>query len=173
MLDSVRNTVKNAGRVLLNNSKPAQLVAEQLLWIRRNGETTPLGVTWLAYLCHGWMLGFYNRALIDEPIEAQYHSPTISSLYNRYRAYEGSSIDVPVADQSSEFDEEQLDIIGGVETAYHSFSDLELSRIVTKRDTPWDIVSRQHGTGTIIPNKLIREYYSDFTKRIKEKKNGK
>ena len=60
-------------------SRPPRVVAEQILWLRRDVETTPMHVLKLVYLCHGWVLGLTDQALIDEPVEAwQYVPPVLS-----------------------------------------------------------------------------------------------
>ena len=166
--DRLRDNARGSERILLRDSKPAKLVAEQILWLRREVETTSLQVTWLVYLCHGWMLALGNRALINEPIEAWYYGPMISSLHHLYKAFEGGPItDIPGSDQSSKFDEEQLGNIEGVSGSYGGRSALELSSLVIQRDTPWDIISRRYDAGAIIPNELIREYYLDLVNSTK------
>ena len=59
------------------------LVAEQILWLRREIDTTPMHVIKLVYLAHGWMLGFTSRALINEAVEAWTYGPVVPSTYYR------------------------------------------------------------------------------------------
>ena len=46
------------------NLQPSRTVAEQILWLRKVQPTTPMHVIKLVYLCHGWMLGNFDRGLI-------------------------------------------------------------------------------------------------------------
>ena len=52
----------------IDQSRSPQLVVEQILWLRRDIESTPMHVLKLVYLCHGWMLGLNDSSLINEPV---------------------------------------------------------------------------------------------------------
>ena len=62
------------------NSVSATIVADHLLWLRKDIETTVMHILKLTYLAHGWMLGFHKRPLIKEPIEALIYGPVIPIL---------------------------------------------------------------------------------------------
>ena len=57
------------------------------------------------------------------------------------------------------FSESQRDIVKGVVSAYKDHTALQLSNITHQKDTPWDIVCREYGVGSIIPNELISDHY--------------
>ena len=62
-------------------------VAERILWLRRDQETTPLHIVKLVYLCHGWMLGIKGEPLVAEPVVTGQFGPVLQSLYDRYQIF--------------------------------------------------------------------------------------
>ena len=143
-----------------HNARQSGIVAQQVLWLRRDALTTPMHVIKLAYLCHGWMLGICGRPLITEAAEAWRYGPVVPSVYRTYKSFGGEQIDVVTADHSNDFDEEQTEIVGAVIRTYMSHSAWSLSAITHQPGTPWHTVYRGGwGEGAIIPNKLIQEHY--------------
>lgn len=141
------------------------LVADQILWSRAElnvHPTTPMHVLKLSYLAHGWLLGWENRALINEPVEAWTYGPVVPSLYHRYKSFGAGSIKVEMTDRSASFDEDQLETVNFVINSYSDFSALELSQITHEEGTPWHTVKETSGLGAIIPNDLIARYYHDL-----------
>ena len=134
-------------------------VAEQILWLRRDTETTPMHVLKLVYISHGWTLGLYGRSLINEPAEAWRYGPVVPTIYYRYKSFRGDPITTDPVDRSDAFDDEQRDVIEQVHEAYGDFTALQLSALTHKPDTPWDVTYREFGVGAIIRNELIRDYY--------------
>ena len=140
-------------------SMSPEVVAEQILWIRRKIETTPMHVLKLVYLCHGWVLGFTSQALINESVEAWTYGPVVPSIYHRYKSFGGDKIAVEYINQTDRFANDQNEIIESVVEAYRTYTALQLSNITHQKDTPWYITCRKFGIGTIIPNELIRDHY--------------
>lgn len=140
-------------------SREPRLAAEQILWLRRETETTPMHVLKLVYISHGWTLGLYGRSLVNEPAEAWRYGPVVPSVYHRYKSFRGDPITTDPVDRSDAFDEEQRDVIEQVHEVYGDFTALQLSALTHKPGTPWDITYREYGVGVIIRNELIRDYY--------------
>ena len=140
-------------------SREPRLAAEQILWLRRGTETTPMHVLKLVYISHGWTLGLYGRSLINEPAEAWRYGPVVPSVYHRYKSFRGDPITTEPVDRSDAFDDEQRDVIEQVHEVYGDFTALQLSALTHKPGTPWDVTYREYGAGVIIPNELIRDYY--------------
>ena len=140
-------------------SREPRLAAEQILWLRRGTETTPMHVLKLVYISHGWTLGLYGRSLINEPAEAWRYGPVVPSVYHRYKSFRGDAITTEPVDRSDEFDDEQRDVIEQVHEVYGDFTALQLSALTHKPGTPWDVTYREYGAGVIIPNELIQDYY--------------
>ena len=139
-----------------------RLVAEQLLWLRRDVATTPMHVLKLAYISHGWMLGLMDDVLLYEQVEAWRYGPVVPSVYRRYKAFGGHAIDLTSVDRSADLDQMQRSVIEAVDDVYRDFSAIELSSLTHKNDTPWHKTVRMHGVGAIIPNSVISEYYKEF-----------
>lgn len=141
----------------------SRVAADHILFLRSqlNLETTTMQIIKLVYICHGWMLGFYERKLISEPVEAWRYGPVVPSVYRRFKAYRGDPIDVVPLDQSNELDDKQRILMKTVIKEYKEYDGLELSSITHMKNTPWDKVYRGgKGLWSIIPNRLIQEYYA-------------
>ena len=143
-----------------HNTQIARAVAEQVLWIRKDIETTAMHVIKLVYLCHGWMLGICDRPLIVEDAEAWRYGPVVPTVYHAYKSFGGEAIETVSTDRSEEFDKEQIGLIEAVLDAYKNHTAWALSAITHQPGTPWHQVYRDGwGEGTIIPNKVIRRHY--------------
>ena len=122
-----------------------EYVAESILWLRPDTETTPMHILKLVYLCHGWMLGINGTALINEPVEAWTYGPVIPTIYHRYKSFGRKAISAERIDRKEMFSTSQWEIIKGVISAYKDYDALELSNITHQKHTPWDIIYHQHG----------------------------
>ena len=135
------------------------IVSQQILWLRRDTETTPMHVIKLVYLCHGWTLGLKDEPLITEPVEAWRYGPVVSSTYHTYKAFSGGPITVVPQDRADSISSSQTRFIEDVLEAYESYSPLQLSNITHQPGTPWYDTYETWGEGCIIPNELIRDFY--------------
>jgi uncharacterized phage-associated protein len=135
------------------------VVAQQVLWLRRDIDTTPMDVLKLVYLCHGWMLGYHNVGLIDEAVEAWTYGPVVPSLYHRYKVYGGGIVIGEPADQSGFLSPDMNVLVDHFVHLYRPFSPFQLSALTHQPDTPWDITRRRAGIGSVIPTELIRDHY--------------
>lgn len=143
-----------------HNVQKARTVAEQVLWLRQDMDTTPMHVIKLVYLCHGWMLGICERPLIVEPAEAWRYGPVVPAVYRAYKSFGGDPIDTVPTDLGEAFDEKQTELMDAVLRAYREYTPWDLSAITHQPGTPWHAVYRGgRGAGAIIPNKLIRKHY--------------
>ncbi len=149
----------------------ATIVATQILWLRRDAETTPMHILKMAYLAHGWMLGICEEPLIYEPVEAWRHGPVVPILYQKYKSFRGEPISVVPVDMSSSFNDDQKGITEFINRAYRDYTALELSSITHESGSPWDIVRQTSGIGSIIPNEVIQNYYRNIAKKT-VKTNG-
>ena len=144
-------------------SRPATLVAEQILWLRRELKTTPMHLLKLTYLAHGWTLGLTGRALVYNAVEAWRYGPVIPSIYHRYKSFGGEVVTAVPIDRTDRFSDAQQSLIEEVADAYRNYTALDLSEITHRSGTPWAFVYHTHGEGAIIPNELIRDYYHEPT----------
>ncbi|MCS1410885.1 MAG: hypothetical protein M2R45_04080 [Verrucomicrobia subdivision 3 bacterium] len=143
----------------MNDSKPAKLVEDQILWLRRDIRTTPMHIVKLVYIAHGWMLGLHNRPLVSEAVHAWQYGPVIPETYHRYKSFVSRAIRSNPVDRTKDFSEDQSDVIQRVDTDYRRYSAFRLSTVTHEEGTPWYDVTQEYGDGYIIPNDLIKKHY--------------
>jgi uncharacterized phage-associated protein len=154
---------------------------------------TPMKVLKLVYLAHGWHMGYYENPLINEAVQAWRYGPVVASVYHDFKQYGDSNIDklatqleietdgdwlfktlTPMVQQSNE---KQINILNAVWDAYKDWSGLQLSTLTHEEGSPWDLVWNTRGgkdeKAAIIPNDLIRDYYSDRVRKIRANKKVK
>ena len=137
----------------------ALVIAEHILWLRKEIDTTPMHVLKLVYICHGWMLAFNETPLISEPVEAWTYGPVVPAVYHRYKQYGGEIILEKPLDQRVKLNPPMKDLIKDVEEVYRECTAYQLSALTHQPDTPWDITRRKSGIGSVIPNSLIQKHY--------------
>ncbi|MCS1411176.1 MAG: hypothetical protein M2R45_04373 [Verrucomicrobia subdivision 3 bacterium] len=151
------------------DSKPAKLVEDQILWLRRDTRTTPMHIVKLVYIAHGWMLGLHDRPLVKETVFAWQYGPVIPETYHRYKSFVSRAIRSNPVDRTKDFTEDQSEMIQRVVTDYRKYSAFRLSTVTHEEGTPWDEVTREHGDGSVISNQLIKEHY----KKLAAERAGK
>ncbi|MCY4660413.1 MAG: DUF4065 domain-containing protein [Acidobacteria bacterium] len=138
---------------------PPSIVAEQILWLRRKIDTTPMHVLKLVYLSHGWMLGINGTPLIDEGVEAWTYGPVVPSIYHRYKVFGASTIGNRTTDRSEVLPPIAGALVSVIEELYRSLTASQLSRLTHMAGTPWDVTRRKDGIGAVIPNQRIEAHY--------------
>lgn len=130
---------------------------------------TPMKVLKLVYIANGWFLGYTNRTLINENSQAWQYGPVISSVYNVFKCYGGSSIEkMHLADSMLQNDYQKLlndtytsSFLESVWNIYKKYSALQLSDLTHQIGTPWSITYSNNGSKSIIPNDLIEKHYKE------------
>ena len=151
----------------LPNTHDARSVANFVIsyGMKRGAPFTPLQVVKLAYLCHGWMLGLYDRPLSAQPVEAWQYGPVIPDVYHsvkgRGRRGVQRLIDVP----GEQFDDREHDIMDQVCRLYGDYSGIELSQMTHAPGTPWEETWNKFGKNAIIPDPLIHSHYKELKAR--------
>jgi uncharacterized phage-associated protein len=123
-----------------------------------DGAVTPMQLTKLAYLAHGWMLGIHGRPLLDEEVGAWQYGPVVPSIYHAVKQYRS----LPVQDlnaPSVTFDAAERSIMDQVVDLYGKYSGIALSSMTHQVGTPWDVTCRQQGQRAAISNDLIENFY--------------
>lgn len=137
----------------------SERVGEYILWLARDSSLTPMQLLKLTFLAHGWMLGIYGKPLITDAVEAWRYGPVIPCLYHRYKRFGGRAItDVP-GQRPAGFSAEEENILQQVWDVYGQYGGLQLSALTHKSGTPWDVTYGSSGSGCIISDDIIREYY--------------
>lgn len=146
----------------------ARAVANTL--IAKDKSLSPIQLVKLVYICHGWMLGFYGRPLIEQPVETWHYGPIIADVYRSFNDYKSTGKEIrrrlwrfsfgpPF---HATYDAAEESIISQVSQKYGQMTGVELSKLTSALGSPWDQVWRElEQRGAVIPNELIREYYAE------------
>lgn len=140
----------------------ARAIANALirLGIKKKQPRTPLQVIKLTYLCHGWMLGLYNRPMSTQPVLAWRYGPVIPDVYHGIKRYGRAPVHAQLQCQDEGFDYLEDDLIKQVFSAYSHFSGIDLSMMTHAEGTPWHQVWHREGQNAEIPNPLIEEHFA-------------
>lgn len=135
---------------------------------RQEGKRfTPMQLLKLVYITHGWMLGFFNKPLINENIEAWKYGPVIPDLYQAVKRYGGNEVEeeIPAA-AHQELTSEEKSVINFVYKKYGELGGIRLSMITHQPGTPWSRIFSHEGWGDVITNDVIREHYAELCKKV-------
>ena len=140
----------------------ARAVANRLIDLAEEdgNQLTNLQVIKLVYFCHAWMLGLYERPLIEQPIEAWRFGPVIRDVYQSFKKYRGEPIRANARVPEANLDDKEEDLVRQVYSKYGYLSGIRLSEFTHEEGTPWDKVWKRNGQDSIIPRSLMKEYYS-------------
>jgi uncharacterized phage-associated protein len=130
--------------------------------IKREDPFTPMQIQKLVYFSHGWMLGIYNRPLLEKEFEAWRYGPVMPVVYYNLSYYGGDPVDDQILAHVKDFDEDERDILDQVFDVYGEFGGVRLSRMTHVRGGPWDQIWRKHKRQARIPNELIEKYFADI-----------
>ncbi len=138
---------------------------------------TNLKVNKLVYLAHGWHLGFYEKPLIREDIEAWQYGPVVRSVYDAFKKYGKHRITKPAttgfSDEMKEIgelaDAETIHFLNSLWNHYRDWTPWQLSALTHEKKSPWDLVCRESETQNpfeaVIPEETIQHFYA---RRIEE-----
>ena len=139
------------------------LISKNILELYKNDKkfVTPMQLIKLVYLCHGWMLGLYNKPILKEDVEAWKYGLVIPNLYREIKKYKSHPVE-EIKVQDNSIDGDSLDIIKQVYQKYGHFTGIELSMLTHQKDSPWDLAVKNGNT--VISNDLIAYYYNNLAK---------
>ena len=146
-----------------NTTHSAISVADYVITksLEQGRSLTPMQVIKLVYLCHGWMLGLYNRPLIDEYVEAWQYGPVIRTLYSAVKRFRSSPVVPPLSVGQKNFDDEEKSIMEQVVDVYKEFNGVQLSQLTHAKGTPWEITFKKNKE-FIISNDLIKSHFKSL-----------
>lgn len=131
-------------------------------------ELTPMKLVKLCYIAHGWHLGYFEEALLDEVVHAWKYGPVIDTVYHDFKHYGTSQITELYRDEAGEYPYPQTDVIPfltHIWDAYKRYDGIRLSAMTHQENTPWDITwnkkGGKHKRHVIIPNDLIKVHYKE------------
>lgn len=136
---------------------------------REGRALTPMQLLKLVYIAHGWNLGYFDRPLIDETVQAWRYGPVIKSLYDKLKQYGSGPITAPVQTGpfpwmvESEVDQTTSQLLDHVWQNYAGYSGIQLSAMTHLEGTPWSIAWHNQGGKNAyfaeIDDRIIRDHY--------------
>jgi len=132
---------------------------------RKDKKISNLQLQKLTYIAHGYFLGWKDKPLISDPIEAWTYGPVISSIYHQFKEYGDKKIQGNPNSVATKLDNDKdaLDCIDGIMDLYGDLDAMELVNLTHQKNTPWDEVwSNQVGNtwnSEIINDTLIKNHY--------------
>ncbi len=143
---------------------------------------TPLQLTKLVYIAHGWHLGLTGQPLVNEKPEAWQYGPVLPSIYHEFKSFGNQ----PITRRAGELDwntfsvkeislpndpalEPLRNFLRQVWDIYGKHSGGQLSTITHVSGTPWYKTWVEMGAknrkGVAIPDELIRNHYRELKER--------
>ncbi|KQR95175.1 hypothetical protein ASG01_04805 [Chryseobacterium sp. Leaf180] len=133
------------------------------LAVQEGATLEPMKLLKLTYIAHGWYLGFKDKALINDSVQAWKYGPVIPVLYDVIRRFGSGNVDPVILSmwKGKGLEKDDSNFIKIIWKNYKKFNGLELSSKTHQTDTPWD--KTYDGTfNKVIPNELIKEYYKEL-----------
>ena len=131
---------------------------------KENGiDISNLQLQKLVYIAHGYMLGWKNKPLCNDAMEAWVYGPVVSNVYHLFKDNGKAPIPVNqnvVTDLDGDIDAEY--IIDGVVRHYGNKSAPELVSLTHQKNTPWHVTWNKVGspkTSVPIDNDLIKNHF--------------
>lgn len=145
-----------------NPMTPIALANYLLKLAEGNGveDMTPLKLTKLVYLCHGWYMGVFGDPLVDEEVKAWEKGPAFISIYEAVKGGGNSPVSYPVNGDITRPHKQQKELIDQVFDSYKHLDGDKMSERTHQPGSPWSLVwKRFPDVNATIPNGLIRKYY--------------
>ncbi len=166
-------SAKNAIGCLRKNGhveeEDIDLIAEYI--IKTCQEITPLALQKILYYAQAFYMSFFGETLFKEDCEAWVHGPVYTKIYNKYKKFGSSNIEIQIIDDVDEIiDEEKRELIDTIIRCFGFYNGKALEKM-THYETPWIKSRRGFGidekSSHIISKKDMEEYFV----KVKEKYN--
>jgi len=121
----------------------------------------PMKLLKLTYIAHGWYLGFYDKPLIKNSIQAWKFGPVIPELYHVTKRFGYRSVDLETVELYSEnkLNDNDQNFLHAIWNTYKKYSGLELSSKTHMDNTPWAETFDPDRFHKIIHNETIKRHY--------------
>lgn len=121
----------------------------------------PMKLLKLTYIAHGWYLGFYDKPLIKNSVQAWKYGPVIPELYHVTKRFGSRNVDLETIELYSDnkLSESDQNFVKAIWNTYKAFSGLDLSSMTHVKDTPWDESFDSYQYHTVISNDVIKDHY--------------
>ena len=127
--------------------------------VDKGDAITNLKLQKLLYYLQGYWLGFYQKPLFNEQVEAWRYGPVVPSVYETFKRYGKEAI--PVAKEGKELALESKEQEQYFKNIYKAFSMYSASFLVsmTHNETPW-ATTRGKGRWQAIADESMIDYFS-------------
>lgn len=128
---------------------------------RLGRSLTPMQLTKLTYIAHGWSLAVLDRDLFSDRIEAWKYGPVIPVIYHATKSYGRNSIPISSinSDEAPAVDAEVANFIEDVVGKYSHLDGIQLSNLTHQPGTPWSDCYREGEFGIQIEDDVIKKHY--------------
>ena len=119
----------------------------------------PMKLLKLTYISHGYNLGFFDKPLFSNQVQAWKYGSVIPDLYQVIKRFGNGYVDKDTVDLYKEknIEGDQKKLLDFVWEAYKPLSGLQLSELTHQKDTPWEKTYKSYND--TIPNEIIKEHY--------------
>ncbi|WP_062062186.1 Panacea domain-containing protein [Aquimarina longa] len=131
---------------------------------KKEGEgIDPMKLLKLTYIAHGWYLGFKEKPLFNNQIQAWKYGTVIPELYHVIKRFGSGYVDQETLDLYSEnvIKEDDKDFLNTIWKHYKDYSGSQLSDKTHEKGTPWE-TSYNGGRNVPISMSKIKKYYKDL-----------
>jgi uncharacterized phage-associated protein len=123
----------------------------------------------LIYYAHGWCLGLYDAALVEDQVEAWTYGPVFPHVYHLAKQYGSQPITSLLSNSFAEpafvaEGDPRIPLLEKIWEIYSKYTALELSDMTHEPDGPWQkTIQRNPGRrGTDIPDEELRHYFQSL-----------
>lgn len=147
-------------------------IARKILYLaKKEGMTVDtMKLIKLVYITHGWHLGFTDKPLISDEIQAWKYGPVIPVLYEVIKRFGAGKVDIELIDLYSDrdLDKETSDFVENIWHVYKEMSAIELSARTHREGSAWSKSYREGELNTLIENEVIRMHYKAMIEEATE-----
>lgn len=124
----------------------------------------------LVYITHGWHLGFTNKPLINDEIQAWKYGPVIPVLYDVIKRFGAGNVDGELIDlyADKELDPETSEFVENIWHVYKEMSGLELSARTHKDGSAWAKTYEEGILNMVIDDEEIKQHYKSMIEEANE-----
>lgn len=137
---------------------------------RKDGQgVSPMKLTKLVYIAHGWNLAFYGKPLLRHGVQAWKYGPVVPEIYKLARLYGAGNIAEYLKHEFwdetfvPDLDDRTLNLLQQVWDAYGQYTAVQLSAITHQQGSPWFKAWHEQDSKGIriksIDPELIRDHF--------------
>jgi uncharacterized phage-associated protein len=128
----------------------------------------PMKLLKLTYIAHGYNLGFFEKPLFSNQVQAWKYGSVIPDLYHVIKRFGEGYVNKEIVDlyKEKEVKDDQKKLLDFVWNAYKPYSGLDLSDLTHQKGTPWDLTPKAQNS--VINEEVIKKYYKSLIAEKRE-----